>query len=106
LIFERRKDKRKKAKDLYYIFDILANCPEFRERIIKGLNGFKKEYPSWFSSFIRNLQKNFSDLTADGIRMISSQRPGGAFPKLTDEQFRQYIRGIFQEFMAELSKRK
>ena len=25
LIFERRKDRRKKAKDLYYIFDILAN---------------------------------------------------------------------------------
>jgi hypothetical protein len=102
LIFERRKDRQKKAKDLYYIFDILANRPELRERIIKGLNGFEEEYPPWFSSFIRNLQKNFSDLTADGILMISSQRPAGAFPKLTDEQFREYILGIFQELIEEL----
>lgn len=103
LIFERRKDRQKKAKDLYYIFDILANCPELKERIIEGLNGFEKEYPSWFSRFIRNLQKNFSDLTAGGILMISSQRPAGAFPKLTDEQFREYILGIFQEFIEELT---
>jgi hypothetical protein len=106
LIFQRRKDRQKKAKDLYYVFDILANCPELKERIIKGLNGFEQEYPSWFSSFIRNLQKNFSDLTADGILMISSQRQAGAFPKLTDEQFRQYVLGIFQELIKELSKRE
>jgi len=102
LIFERRKERQKKAKDLYYIFDILANCPELRERIINGLNGFEKQYPTWFSSFIRNLQGNFSDLTADGIPMISSQRPAGAFPKLTEEQFRQYVLGIFQELIEEL----
>jgi len=103
LIFERRKDRQKKAKDLYYIFDILANCPELRERIIEGLKGFEKQYPSWFSSFIRSLQKNFSNLTADGILMISSQRPAGTFPKLTDEQFRQYVLGIFQEFIEDLT---
>ena len=103
LIFERRKDKQKKAKDLYYIFDILANCPELKEGIIEGLKGFEKEYPSWFSRFIKNLQKNFSDLTADGILMISGQRPAGAFPKLTEDQFREYILGIFQEFIQELT---
>jgi len=103
LIFERRKDKQKKAKDLCYIFDILANCPELKEGIIEGLKGFEKEYPSWFSRFIKNLQKNFSDLTADGILMISGQRPAGAFPKLTEDQFREYILGIFQEFIQELT---
>ena len=85
LIFERRKDRQKRAKDLYYIFDILANCPELKEQIIEGLHGFERDYPSWFSRFIRNLQNNFSDLTASGILMISSQRPAGAFPKLTNE---------------------
>jgi hypothetical protein len=104
LIFERRKERQKKAKDLYYIFDILANCPELRERIIKGLNSFEKQYASWFSSFIRNLQRNFADLTADGILMISSQRPPGAFPKLTEEQFRQYALAIFQELIEELQR--
>ncbi len=103
LIFGRRKDKQKKAKDLYYIFDILANCPELRERIIGGLKGFEKEYPSWFSGFIKNLRKSFSDLRADGVLMISSQRPAGAFPELNDKQFRQYILGIFQEFIDALS---
>jgi len=65
LIFERRRDTQKKEMDLYYIFEILAGCSELRERIIKGLTGFEKEYPSWFSSFILNLQRNFTDLTAD-----------------------------------------
>jgi len=105
LIFERRKDKLKKAKDLYYIFDILANCPELRERIIEGLKGFEKEHPPWFSHFIKNLQKTFSDLTADGILMIFNQLPAGAFPKLTEDQSREYIFGIFQEFIEELTIR-
>jgi hypothetical protein len=104
LIFERRKDKQKKAKDLYYIFDILANCPELRERIIKGLNGFRKEHASWFSSFLQNLQRNFSDLTAEGIPMISSQRPAGAFPRLTEKQFRRYALAVFQELIEELQR--
>jgi len=104
LIFDRRKDKQKKAKDLYYIFDILANCPELRGRIIQGLNGFEKEYASWFSRFIRNLKRYFSGLTADGVRMVSSQRPAGAFPKLTKEQFRQYVLGTFQELIEELQR--
>ena len=103
LAFERRKDKQKKAKDLYYIFDILVNCPELKERIIDGLKGLEKEYPSWFSRFIKNLQKNFSDLTADGILMISGQRPTDAFPQLREWQFREYVLGIFEEFLEELT---
>jgi hypothetical protein len=103
LIYERRRGKQKKAKDLYYIFDILANCPELNARIIEGLKGFEKEYPSWFSRFIRGLQKNFFDPTADGILMISSQRPAGAFPKLTNDQFREFILGNFQELIKEVT---
>ena len=103
LIFERRKDRLKMAKDLYYIFEILSNCPELRERIIEGLNGFQKAYSSWFSRFIGNLQKTFFGLTANGILMVSSQRPAGAFPKLTDDQLKEYILGIFQEFIEEVT---
>jgi len=103
LIFERRKDKLKKAKDLYYIFDILANCPELREQITKGLKGFENKYPSWFFRFIKNLHKNFSDLISDGIILVLSQRPIGTFPELTNEQFKQYVLGIFQEFIEELT---
>jgi hypothetical protein len=73
------------------------------KHIIEGWKASKKEYPSWFSRFIKNLQKNFSDPTADGILMISSQRPAGAFPKLTEEQFREYVLGIFRGFIEELT---
>ncbi len=102
LVFERRKDRQRKAKDLYYLFDILANCPEFKERIIGGLKVFEWTYPSWFSRFTKNLQKNFSDLTADGILMVLNQRPKGAFPQLTDEQFREYTLSIFQDLLGSL----
>jgi hypothetical protein len=34
--------------------------------------------------------------------MISSQRPAGAFPKMTEEQFKQYVLGIFQQLIEEL----
>jgi hypothetical protein len=103
LVFERRKSKEKSAKDLYYIFDILANCPEIKERIIQGLKKFEKEYPGWFSRFSKNIQKKFTDLTDDGILMISSQRPASAFLKLTDEQFSEYTLGVFRELIVELS---
>lgn len=103
LVFEHRRDIKKKAKDLYYIFDILTNCPELNERIIKGLKWFEQEYPSWFSRFIRSLQNYFSDPTADGILLISSQRPAGAFPKLTDDQFKEFTFSVFQELIEEMN---
>ena len=52
---------------------------------------------------MKNLKNTFSDLTSDGIIMVSSQRPASAFPDLTDEQFIQYVLGILQEFIVELT---
>jgi hypothetical protein len=86
------------------MFDILANCPELKETLIQGLSDFEKHYAPWFSRFIRDLQIYFSELTADGVDMVSSQRPARAFPKLTKEQFRQYVLGIFQELIKNLQK--
>lgn len=103
LVFARRKRQQKKAKDLYYIFDILANCLELRESIIKGLKELKKAYPHpWFRRFIRNLELNFSNLTSDGVMLVLSQRPAGALPNLNDEQFKQYILSTFEEFIGEI----
>jgi hypothetical protein len=103
LVFVRRKRQQKKAKDLYYIFDILANCPELRELIIKELKELKKAFPlPWFRRFNRNLEVNFSNLTSDGVTLVLSQRPSGAFPNLDDEQFKQYVLGTFEEFIGEI----
>jgi hypothetical protein len=86
-----------------YIFDILANCPELRERIIKELKELKKAFPlPWFRRFIGNLEVNFSNLTSDGVMLVLSQRLAGAFPNLNDEQFKQYVLGTFEEFIGEI----
>lgn len=103
LVFVRRKQQQKKAKDLYYIFDILANCLELRERIINELQELKKHFPHpWFKRFIRNLDSHFSNLTSEGVMLVLSQRPVGAFPRLNDEQFKQYVLGTLQEFIGEI----
>jgi len=103
LVFVRRKQQQKKAKDLYYIFDILANCLELREQIIKELKELKKVFPHpWFRRFIRKLEDNFSNLTSEGVLLVLSQRPAGAFTNLNDEQFKQYVLGTLQEFIGEI----
>ena len=102
LVFSRRWEQQKKAKDLYYIFDILANCLELRERIINELRELKKGYTPWFRRFIKNLEVNFSNVTSDGVMLVFTQWPAGAFPNLNDEQFKQYVLGVFTEFIREI----
>jgi hypothetical protein len=102
LVFARRGRQQKKAKDLYYIFDILVNCLELRERIINELRELKKGYTPWFRRFIKNLEVNFSNVTSDGVMLVFTQRPAGAFHNLNDEQFKQYVLAVFTEFIGEI----
>ncbi len=76
LIFPRRKEDYKRAKDLYYIFDILANCPELSEQIIDELSKLKKTHTRWFKRFVENLKEHFPDTTSKGVYLIHIQRPG------------------------------
>ena len=100
LIFTRRKKEQKKAKDLYYIFDILANCPKLQEEIYSQLRELKGTYHlRWFETFTRNLKDHFSDILSDGIDLVASQRSTGAFPGLDDGQFKQYVLEIFKDFI-------
>jgi len=102
LVFSRRKNPFKKAKDLYYIFDILANCPDLYQGIIDGLRLYGEKYSPWFPRFVRNMETYFSDINAKGIAMVSSQRPENTFPELTADQFKQYILGKFQEMIENI----
>ncbi len=102
LIFPRRTRNRKRAKDLYYIFDILANCPELGEQIIDALSKLKKIHISWFKRFLKNLKEYFPGITPKGVYLIYTQRPEGAFPNLDDAQFNQYVLEIFQRFISQL----
>lgn len=103
LIFTRRNREQKKAKDLYYIFDILANGPKLQEEIYSQLRELKEAYHlRWFETFTRNLKGHFSDILSDGIDLVASQRPTGAFPGLNDSQFKQYVLETFKDFIGKL----
>jgi hypothetical protein len=102
LVFKRRKEELKKAKDLYYIFEILTNCNTIEEKILSGLVELKDNYPAWFDRFLKNLSVNFADSSSDGILMVSSQRPAYMLPELNEDQFKQYVWGAFKKLLQSI----
>lgn len=103
LAFSRRDDLLKQAKDLYYIFDILANCPQLLGEIVAELPALGNNYPKrWFRQFRTDLARMFADVDAPGPELLISQRPTGALPALDNPQFKRYAVGIFRELLAAL----
>jgi hypothetical protein len=99
LVFTRRNDLLKKAKDLYYIFDILASLDALREGIICDMAELKEKYPSWFKRFTANLSTCFEEPTSKGVGWVADQRPPNAFLELAHDQFRRYTYGVFRDFL-------
>ena len=95
LVFKRRKEEVKKAKDLYYIFEILYNLSASEFQIFKELAALQNKYPAWFNKFEKNIVEYFTDLHSEGILMVLSQRPGYILPSLNEEQFRHYVHTSF-----------
>jgi len=106
LVFIRRQPEQKKAKDLYYIFDILARCPELKDQIIvdtQMLRSKGKVYQKWFKIYIRNLQEYFAHRDSEGPRLVVSQRPPDVFSDLDDEQFSLFGLEVFRVFIEDIS---
>lgn len=71
--------------------------------IDESFSEFKKNYhTSCLGRFLRNLNAYFSDITSEGVYLVQSQRPNSAFPHMNDEQSRQYVLGIFKEFIGQI----
>jgi len=102
LIFTRRKHDVKKAKDLYYIFDILTGSSSLRPMIMDEFKKFAKTHSPWFKTFLKNLTDFFKTLDSEGILLVSEQRPANAFKELDDHQLKQYIYGTFDDVIQEL----
>lgn len=105
LTYTRRQREIKKAKDLYYIFDILARCPELRGQILEELSQLKQlnnAYGKWFASFRKIMREAFQEVGSREIGMVCDQKPPQAFESMNDDQFRQYVFGTFAEFIEEL----
>lgn len=102
LIFTRRRDKQKAAKDLYYIFDLLTGLSEIREDIEAECVMFSTKHAKWFVTFMRNLKHYFENPDSEGSLHVTEQRPANAFPNLDNDQLRQFVFGTFEQFIKKL----
>ena len=102
LVFPRRKERPKKGKDLYYLFDLLSYREDFRGEIVVDFTRLGEHYKPWFETFIKNLTKAFPDPGCEAVALTAEQRPAGAFKALTDSQLRQFVFSTFQEFLSSL----
>ena len=102
LVFPRRKDRSKRGKDLYYVFDLLAYREDFRCQIVADLIRLGEHYRPWFKTFKNNLAAAFSDPGSEAVALTVEQRPLDAFKALTDSQLKQFVLSTFQEFLFAL----
>ncbi|MBW1725432.1 MAG: hypothetical protein JRE61_08680 [Deltaproteobacteria bacterium] len=103
LVFTRRKDRKKMAKDLYYIFDIITGCSRIKPDIMVGFEDLSQKYPAWFQTFVKNLSLYFESPSSEGVLWVAEQRPSSAFPGLNEDQFKRYVFITFEEFIQNLS---
>jgi len=102
LAFTKRIGRMKKAKDLYYIFDIIAGYTEFGDDIVRGMAEFKADRPAWFRRFIKNMTDYFLVTGAPALRMIVEQRSKSAYESLNDAQLEQFCRSTMGAFVAKI----
>ena len=104
LVFRRRKDPEKKAKDLYYIFDILTGSGQIMPTILDDFNQLSRKYPAWFKTFVENLSLYFGTTSAEGVLCVTEQRPPSAFEGLNMEQFKQFVLITFRQLLEDLGR--
>ncbi len=103
LVFKKRREEQKKAKDLYYIFEVLLNCNAIEGEIISGLSDLRSRYSAWLNKFVKNLSFYFTDSSSDGVLMVLGQRPAYLLPALNEAQFKQYVYGTFSELIKKIT---
>ncbi|HZD60036.1 MAG TPA: GSU2403 family nucleotidyltransferase fold protein [Anaerolineae bacterium] len=105
LVFPRRNSVHKRAKDLYYIFDILSfDYSNSRIDVASEVTALASSYPdNWLKTLKGNLSKYFSS-SHQGTDLVLSQKPIWAYTEMNDEQFKVFVGSIFNEFIKSLSK--
>ena len=99
LSFVTRNGRNEKAKDLYYLFDLLANYPDLRKQCEAEIPKLQKKFPSkWYSRFLKDLDEHFKTPESEGTVLVEEQRPGGG----PDPAFRAQVRRTFQDFLKSL----
>jgi hypothetical protein len=101
LAFPSRKHRFKRAKDLYYMFDVLEHVGV--AKVADELRGVSSRHPTrWLATFRSNLSAAFIGPMAEGPLLVTEQRPAGVLPILDDAQLRNYVGGLFGGFIDSL----
>jgi len=91
----------KVPKDLYYIFDLLDSSAELLDSILAEINSLRSQYATrWFQHFLKNLDKYFPEVSAQGPALVATQYNG----PMPIETFRNYTHRIFRDFIKALRK--
>jgi len=67
-----------KAKDLAYLFEFLHNFPTVSAGLEDGVQelvAVRPEWSKWCGGMIKNLERHFIDLDAEGVHLVSMQQP-------------------------------
>lgn len=102
LSFPARRDRLKAAKDLYYIFDILAGISDKVTMIDRDFGELSRKHPAWFKQFKTNLINQFESPEAEGPFRIVEQRPADAFSGLDNDQLRNFAHGTMERFIKDI----
>jgi hypothetical protein len=104
LVFLRRPRLEKRAKDLYYIFEVWEGCAAWRAWIESDLEALGTRRATWVTRCAQNLAAAIGQPDCPGIRMLVEQRPAAAFPDLDDDQFGQYAWGALESLRVALER--
>jgi hypothetical protein len=99
LSFVTRQLREEKAKDLYYLFDLLANYPALRKQCEAEIPKLQRKFhEKWYTRFLKDLEEHFQTAESEGPVLVEEQRPGGG----VDAAFRAQVRRAFQDFLTVL----
>jgi hypothetical protein len=66
--------RRRRGKDLYYIFETWVSLPDQHERIAREVRGMRDRYsPSWYRRFRSNLESLFPTVGGAGVLLVFQQ---------------------------------
>jgi len=99
LVSKNRRDRLKAEKDLYYAFFVLDAFPEWRDPIATELERLAERKSAWFKKSLKNLKAILDGPESVGVDALLNQKPPTAFPRLGDEQFRQYVFSTMSELI-------
>ncbi len=100
IVYRKRRADIKRAKDLFYLFHILAIYgEEWKTWISDDLHKISRRFPTWYRKMWKNLQSDLSGEDDDDIRAIVNQRPADFLVELNDDQLAQYVLETVRRFI-------